>query len=619
MIKCNNVNKIYNNRYVIKDFTYEFKDNGFYLLFGDSGCGKTTLLNLLAGFVACDSGEIMVEGKIDYITQDTFFVDFLTVMDNLKMVSEDTEKAHYLLNKFGLEKTVEQYPSTLSGGEKQRLAIIRSILQEKKILFLDEPTAALDEENKAAVFELLKEIKQDILIICSSHDAIAKSYADEVISLHKNYEYAEECKLTVNRINPTFGTKKESRTDNVSQYVKKWFKSKKRNKIAMFFFGIFLTVAMCICTFADTPGNKEESNIEFTYKINTLILKTGKDSEVTYEYLCNNKDIAETVISYSNSVPISNKVGSDGIIKDTMGYEFNIPVIPYDKANFRMADRIKYGTYFTDTNQIILTMGEAKRINSDNPASLVGTKVNKKLAILGYVELEIVGIFDEFNRIEEKYFRAMELRPNEGWFINSEFMRPLAENEEFNMNGGRGYYLYFDSYKDMKNFYDDHCEKFKGMGAFLFMGSAIQLKGVFEGMFKILLALSICIAIFTVIFYINLVKTEIAYNNSFFSVFEYAGYDIKRVINAFIRYNVFYLLRTCVIALASAGLITVIVNILNRKYAFIEFQIFTYNVPILTGFIAGIVIISVLFMNLFLRRIRYVGWYENLIAQRDLI
>ena len=71
--------------------------------------------------------------------------------------------------------------------------------------------------------------------------------------------------------------------------------------------------------------------------------------------------------------------------------------------------------------------------------------------------------------------------------------------------------------------------------------------------------------------------------------------------------------------MASAGLITVIVNILNRKYAFIEFQIFTYNVPILTGFIAGIVIISVLFMNLFLRRIRYVGWYENLIAQRDLI
>ena len=135
MIKCNNVNKIYNNRFIIKDFTYEFKDNGFYLLFGDSGCGKTTLLNLLAGFVACDSGEILVEGKIDYITQDTFFVDFLTVMDNLKMVSEDTEKAHYLLNKFGLEKTAEQYPSTLSGGEKQRLAIIRSVLQEKEIFF----------------------------------------------------------------------------------------------------------------------------------------------------------------------------------------------------------------------------------------------------------------------------------------------------------------------------------------------------------------------------------------------------------------------------------------------------------------------------------------------------
>lgn len=619
MIKCNNVNKIYNNRFIIKDFTYEFKDNGFYLLFGNSGCGKTTLLNLLAGFVACDSGEILVEGKIDYIIQDTFFVDFLTVMDNLKMVSEDTEKAHYLLNKFGLEKTAEQYPSTLSGGEKQRLAIIRSVLQEKEILFLDEPTAALDEENKVSVFELLKEIKQDILIVCSSHDAIAKSYADEVISLHKNYEYSEECKLTVNRINPEISRKKESRTGNVSQYVNKWFNSKKRNRIALVFFGIFLTIAICLCSLADTPSNKEESNIEFTYKINTLILKTGKDSEVTYEYLCNNKNIADVVISYSNSVPQSDTMGANGMILNPMDCEFDVPVIPYDKANFRMADRIKYGTYFTDTNQIILTMGEAERINSDNPASLVGTKVNKKFAILGDVELEIVGIFDEFNRIEKKYFSAMEMNSDDGWFINSEFMRPLAEDDSFNMDGRRGYYLYFDSYKDMKNFYDEHCEEWKGMEAFLRMGVAIQLKGMFEGMFKILLALSISIAVFTVIFYINLVKTEIAYNNSFFSVFEYAGYDIKRVINAFIRYNVFYLLRTCVIALASAGLITVIVNILNRKYAFIEFQIFTYNVPILTGFIAGIVIISVLFMNLFLRRIRYVGWYENLIAQRDLI
>ena len=124
---------------------------------------------------------------------------------------------------------------------------------------------------------------------------------------------------------------------------------------------------------------------------------------------------------------------------------------------------------------------------------------------------------------------------------------------------------------------------------------------------------------FTILFYINLIKTEIAYNNKFISVFDYAGYSIGKVINCFIRLNLIHLLKICAICATVAFGITFIVNIVNQKYMFIDFQIFTYNAKILSLFVAGIIFISAIFMNVILRRLKFTSWYENIIAQRDLI
>ena len=100
MILCENINKSFGTQVVMKSFSYQFEDNGFYLLFGESGSGKTTFLNILSGFLNFEAGKIninenefygnvdrsIIEKDIDYITQDTFFVDFLTVYDNLRMM-----------------------------------------------------------------------------------------------------------------------------------------------------------------------------------------------------------------------------------------------------------------------------------------------------------------------------------------------------------------------------------------------------------------------------------------------------------------------------------------------------------------------------------------------------
>ena len=171
MIACEELTKTYGEECILDGFSGTFLETGFYLLLGESGSGKTSFLNLLAGFLPFESGtvrwdrdvyseKVSFPGEVpfDYMTQDSFFVDFLTVEENLKLLGDSAEaerKASDLLQRFGLFDKRKAFPSSLSGGERGRLAIIRALLKGKKVLLLDEPTAALDEKNKRMIFEML--------------------------------------------------------------------------------------------------------------------------------------------------------------------------------------------------------------------------------------------------------------------------------------------------------------------------------------------------------------------------------------------------------------------------------------------------------------------------------
>lgn len=381
MIICKNICKSYGAQEVFKSFSYRFENTGFYLLLGESGSGKTTLLNILSGFLSFDSGLMEVDGisydhsvsrdrmqeETDYITQDTFFVDFLTVTDNLRMITEDENRIKSVLARFGLEKIEGQYPSSLSGGERQRLAIVRSLLRGKKVLFLDEPTAALDEENKKAVFDLLGQLGKDILIICSTHDEEAVDYADNIIRIDKEQNAdpvsiisveTEGRKATQHMTNPHSGIP-------LYCFIKKWFSSPKRNSKSVFLFGIFLTLSMCLCCLADTPQNKMDSNMEYVYRINMCMLSTQGENAVSYDELCSDDDIEAVVVDYGSVIPMDDNAGT--VLQELPDCEVQVPALPYDEKLFRLSGRIKYGTYFTDINQVILTMEEASAFSPGNP------------------------------------------------------------------------------------------------------------------------------------------------------------------------------------------------------------------------------------------------------------
>lgn len=207
LIEIKNLNKTFvknNNQCVVFDkANYRFPDKGFFALGGKSGSGKTTFLNLLLGIEKPTSGEIIYKNKniknfyrdekilyyqneIAIIFQRYNLFENLNAIDNVRIATnftrEKEETINALFEKFGLSNHKYSKVSTLSGGEKQRLAIIRALVKNPSILLADEPTGALDEKNSIILLEYLKEIAKTRLVIMITHNVkFAEQYVDEMI------------------------------------------------------------------------------------------------------------------------------------------------------------------------------------------------------------------------------------------------------------------------------------------------------------------------------------------------------------------------------------------------------------------------------------------------------
>lgn len=183
----------------IKDFSLSIKEDSIIAIIGPSGCGKSTLLNIIGNLEDKTSGELIFnenKNKIGYMFQTDCLFPWLTILDNcllgLKIRKELTkEKKEYvikLLTNYGLKDFIYSYPNNLSGGMRQRVALIRTLATNPDILLLDEPFSALDFETRQLVSDdvykiIKKEHKTTIIITHDIEEAIA--FADKVIVLSK--------------------------------------------------------------------------------------------------------------------------------------------------------------------------------------------------------------------------------------------------------------------------------------------------------------------------------------------------------------------------------------------------------------------------------------------------
>ncbi len=175
-VSLSNISKRFDDNLVLEDFSLFINNNENIAIMGESGRGKTTLLNIIAGIIKPDSGSLSGADnkKIAYVFQEDRLAENFTVYRNIKLACDNSVNKKTVaeaLEAIGLDKKlVSAKVCTLSGGMKRRVAILRAILSKSDLILLDEPTKGLDEQNKNTVIEYILHNTADIPVIWVTHD-----------------------------------------------------------------------------------------------------------------------------------------------------------------------------------------------------------------------------------------------------------------------------------------------------------------------------------------------------------------------------------------------------------------------------------------------------------------
>ncbi len=214
MLTLKNIKKVYhtaggNDVHALKGVSLEFRSNEFVSVLGASGCGKTTLLNIIGGLDRYTDGDLIIGGvstkdykdkdwdvyrnhRIGFVFQSYNLIPHQTVLGNVELAltiagvskAERKKRAVEALKKVGLEKELKKRPNQLSGGQMQRVAIARALVNNPEILLADEPTGALDTETSVQIMELIREIAGERLVIMVTHNPeLAEKYSSRIVRL----------------------------------------------------------------------------------------------------------------------------------------------------------------------------------------------------------------------------------------------------------------------------------------------------------------------------------------------------------------------------------------------------------------------------------------------------
>lgn len=201
MIKAQNISHSYSNDIALKNINFEIRKGEFVAIVGESGSGKSTLLSILSTLLKPSFGEVYFEDtnfedikdidtfrqkNIGFIFQFHYLINYLSVKENIQIANKDAtkEEIEQLLELLGIKNIINKYPNEISGGQRQRAAIARALINKPKVIFADEPTGNLDSMNSQNVFEILKKLSNEgTTIIVATHDMNLASKTDKIIEV----------------------------------------------------------------------------------------------------------------------------------------------------------------------------------------------------------------------------------------------------------------------------------------------------------------------------------------------------------------------------------------------------------------------------------------------------
>lgn len=351
LIELSKVSKAYlinknEKKYVLKDITLSFPETGLISVLGKSGCGKSTLLNLIGGLDKSSEGTVYYKGdniakyknkqqvtfrksEISYIFQHYHLLENQTALYNIMLpclLNGDSfkvakEKVLSLINKFSIkEELLDKKCSKLSGGEKERIAIMRAFISKTNVILADEPTGALDKDNALLVMESLKEASKTSLVIMVTHnEELAKRYSDRIIHMKDGRVVQDEKIKLINGKHHQLDKERKSNPNWYSKIIARNFAKRfKRNIFSILAVTIGATASMLIFGFTNGAHDSIMNSAErqFDYGVASIskenkivsdespitLIQTLRASEEEIDTLSNEYDFLHYCYSYDSLV-----------------------------------------------------------------------------------------------------------------------------------------------------------------------------------------------------------------------------------------------------------------------------------------------------------------------------
>lgn len=475
MLKLTNVTKSFNisstrSVSILHDINISFPDNGLFFIVGKSGCGKSTLLNIISGLLKADSGTILFddlsidkisENEKEQVLRDDISILFqyynlisdISILDNLEIASSiknvTNDKAINLLKTYGLYEKRDQLVDLLSGGEKQRVALIRSIINKPKVLLCDEPTGALDADNEKVVLDMLKEISRDTLIIVVTHnDRLVNLYGDGVVKL----ENGTIVQNTISIKNQHSTRKKilkditKSNKKYIDKMVSRNIRKNCKTGVLSAFSTVFSLCAIVLSLFFNDGLNNSRDELLSTYAdVNTFSISKIKNENIQNSHLTLLKYERPTFTEVYNLIDNTkcyldlsydylfdeNKEIKHGINFENKIVEFKIkPILNLDLNDDEcIVNSLLYEKLFHDKylNEIILNShATISYIAEDNEE-----KITEKINI--NVPLKVKKIANEF-----EYMNVPTL------YYQTTLLEKLTKDISLKCVGEGGYYTLYD-------------------------------------------------------------------------------------------------------------------------------------------------------------------------------
>lgn len=440
MIELKNISKTYKSKKglkteALKDVSIKFEDKGLVFILGKSGCGKSTLLNIIGGLDKYDSGDLFINGKstnkfktkdfdayrntyMGFVFQDFNLLENYSIYKNVSLSLElqnkriDKVKIDEILKIVGLENLGNRKPNELSGGQKQRIAIARALIKNPNVILADEPTGNLDSATGRQIFELLKELSKEKLVIVVSHDEeSAQRYADRIIEL-KDGIVTNDTKEVVNFENP-----KDFKLINAKLPFKYSFKMGLGNlfhKKIRLFFTLLLTTFSVICLglmMSATSFDLDKEHIDTLIENNEYEVVVNNYSKVIdYEEFAKmsfSTDLSVFEDAYGETLEITDEMVIDAQNKTGLKWHKQLTIVQDSQmARFEfVADNAEQTMYY----QAVLPLTFVELDEQEAISNLIGTlPINSdEVVISNYVADNIIqnGIYlkKENNKDAEIY------------------------------------------------------------------------------------------------------------------------------------------------------------------------------------------------------------------------